>query len=79
MGKLIYKPYKPNKQVKKLLLLEERYKVNKDRVRKYWYCKCMRCGNYKLIREDAIRNGQQTCGCLKKWKRHLWLERHKEN
>ena len=32
-------------------------------IRYYYICKCD-CGNIKQIREDALKSGQQSCGCI---------------
>jgi hypothetical protein len=32
--------------------------------RRYWKCKCTRCGNYKVISTNGLQNvGTKSCGC----------------
>lgn len=68
--------YEPNQVINQLQLIEEVYKLDTQRKRKYWKCKCLRCGAVKVIREDTLKE-QQTCGCLSKAtrSRYLFLKR----
>lgn len=78
MGKKLYKDLHQNQRIAHLVLLEEVYRCDKNRKRKYWKCKCKACGKIFIAREDSIKNGDQiSCGCIGKAYRHLWLLRHK--
>ena len=65
---------KPNDKIANILLIEETYKMDSKRKRKYWKCKCLRCGKEFVAREDLIKDGQQkSCGCLGRSYRSRWL------
>lgn len=60
-----------------LKLIEEIYKCDEHRKRKYWKCKCITCGKEFVAREDLIKSGQQiSCGCWRKMYRHNYLKRN---
>lgn len=69
---------KPKKKIHKLILIEPLYIEDEKRKRKWWKCKCSRCGEICYIREDAIKNGQQSCGCYGRWVRHKFLQKYGE-
>lgn len=56
-----------------LELEEPIIKYDGKRKRKYWKCWCSHCANWCEVREDAIKSGQKTCGCLSKGFRRKWL------
>ena len=64
--------YKANDKVNQLILIEETYHMDEHRKRKFWKCRCLRCGTVKEIREDQLKS-QQTCGCLSRAFRSRWL------
>ena len=72
-----YPPLKKNRRIGHLKLIEEVYRCDNNRKRKYWKCKCITCGKIFIAREDSIKCGEQiSCGCMRKAYRHLWLLRH---
>lgn len=80
MGLTKYPPFKEGQKIAHLVLLEEVYKMDENRKRKYWKCRCKNCGREFIAREDHIRNGDQiSCGCRGKAYRHLWLLRNTKN
>ena len=64
--------FAPNQKINHLVLIEEVYRMDQHRKRKFWRCRCLRCGNIKIIREDQLVT-QQSCGCLSKAHRSKWL------
>lgn len=65
---------KPGMKIANLELIEEKYKMDSKRKRKFWKCKCLKCGTEFVAREDLIKSGQQvSCGCIGKGKRARYL------
>ncbi len=65
---------KANDKINSILLIEEVYKMDSKRKRKYWKCKCLKCGKEFVAREDSIKCGDQvSCGCIGKGKRSRYL------
>lgn len=65
---------KSNDKIANILLIEETYKCDEHRKRKYWKCKCLKCGSEFVAREDNIKCGDQvSCGCLGRGYRSRWL------
>lgn len=63
---------KPGMKIAHIVLLEETYKMDANRKRKYWKCKCVTCGKEFVAREDNIKSGEQiSCGC--------WSRRYRRN
>ena len=63
-----------NQRIGKLMLVEEVYKMDNKRKRKYWKCKCTACGTNFIAREDLIKCGDQiSCGCVGKGYRARYL------
>ena len=57
-----------------LELIEETFKMDAHRKRKYWKCKCLKCGKEFIARDDNIKCGDQvSCGCVGKGKRAKYL------
>ena len=64
----------PKQVIENVYLIEETYKCDSKRKRKYWKCKCLRCGKTFTAREDTIKRGEQkSCGCLSRAHRSKWL------
>lgn len=57
-----------------LELIEPIYKMDGKRKRKYWKCWCKHCHNFCEVREDNIKSGQRSCGCLSRstYARNMW-------
>ena len=66
----------PGMKIAHIVLLEETYKMDANRKRKYWKCKCITCGKEFIAREDLIKSGQQiSCGCWSRMYRRNYLSR----
>ena len=66
----------PGMKIAHLVLLEETYKMDPQRKRKYWKCKCVTCGKEFVAREDSIKSGEQiSCGCWRRIYRRNYLLR----